>query len=52
MLARLVAITVMSLVFSLVMTVVAQKKADIFTSTTAFAAVLVVFVGSSEGGKS
>lgn len=47
MLARLVTISVMSLIFSLVMTVVAQKKADIFMSTTAFAAVLVVFVGSS-----
>lgn len=48
-LGRLVAIVVMSLVFSLIMTVVAQRKADIFMSTTAFAAVLVVFVGSSPG---
>ena len=50
MLARLVTISVMSLIFSLVMTVVAQKKADIFMSTTAFAAVLVVFVGNSGNG--
>ncbi len=48
MLSRLVAIILMSLVFSLVMTVIAQRKADIFMSTTAFAAVLVVFVGSSD----
>ena len=48
MMSRLVAIILMSLVFSLVMTVIAQRKADIFMSTTAFAAVLVVFVGSSD----
>ena len=48
MLNRLVAIILMSLLFSLVMTVIAQRKADIFMSTTAFAAVLVVFVGSSD----
>lgn len=48
MLDRLVAIILMSLMFSLVMTVIAQRKADIFMSTTAFAAVLVVFVGSSD----
>jgi hypothetical protein len=48
MVARLVAIILMSLVFSLVMTVIAQRKADVFMSTTAFAAVLVVFVGSSD----
>jgi hypothetical protein len=46
--SRLVVIILMSLLFSLVMTVVAQRKADIFMSTTAFAAVLVVFVGSSD----
>ena len=53
MLSRLVAIILMSLLFSLVMTVIAQRKADIFMSTTAFAAVLVVFVGSSDvmGGR-
>lgn len=45
--ARLVAISMMSLVFSLVMNVVAQRRADVFMSTTAFAAVLVVFVGSA-----
>ena len=47
MISRLVTITLMSLVFSLVLTVIASRKADIFMSTTAFAAVLVVFVGSS-----
>jgi Flp pilus assembly protein TadB len=45
--ARLVAISMMSLVFSLVMNVIAQRRADVFMSTTAFAAVLVVFVGSA-----
>ncbi|EXJ82741.1 hypothetical protein A1O3_06556 [Capronia epimyces CBS 606.96] len=44
---RLVAISMMSLVFSLVMNVIAQRRADVFMSTTAFAAVLVVFVGSA-----
>ncbi|OAL26479.1 hypothetical protein AYO22_04217 [Fonsecaea multimorphosa] len=47
MAARLVAISMMSLVFSLVMNVIAQRRADVFMSTTAFAAVLVVFVGST-----
>ncbi|OAG41043.1 hypothetical protein AYO21_04656 [Fonsecaea monophora] len=47
MAARLVAISMMSLVFSLVMNVIAQRRADVFMSTTAFAAVLVVFVGSA-----
>jgi len=37
----------MSLIFSLVMNVIAQRRADVFMSTTAFAAVLVVFVGSA-----
>ncbi|KAL2436546.1 hypothetical protein ABEF95_011895 [Exophiala dermatitidis] len=44
---RLIAISMMSLVFSLVMNVIAQRRADVFMSTTAFAAVLVVFVGSA-----
>jgi len=47
MAARLIAISMMSLVFSLVMNVIAQRRADVFMSTTAFAAVLVVFVGST-----
>ncbi|KIW93908.1 uncharacterized protein Z519_05223 [Cladophialophora bantiana CBS 173.52] len=47
MAARLVAISMMNLVFSLVMNVIAQRRADVFMSTTAFAAVLVVFVGSA-----
>ncbi|OQU95593.1 hypothetical protein CLAIMM_01777 [Cladophialophora immunda] len=47
MAARLVAISMMSLVFSLVMNVIAQRRVDVFMSTTAFAAVLVVFVGSA-----
>lgn len=47
MAARLVAISMMSLIFSLVMNVIAQRRADVFMSTTAFAAVLVVFVGSA-----
>jgi hypothetical protein len=48
MMSRLIAIILMSLAFSLIMTVVSSRKADIFMSTTAFAAVLVVFVGSSD----
>ena len=44
---RLIAISLMSLVFSVVMNVIAQRRADVFMSTTAFAAVLVVFVGSA-----
>lgn len=47
MAARLTAICLMSLLFSLVMSIIAQRRADVFMSTTAFAAVLVVFVGSS-----
>lgn len=47
MMSRLIAIVLMSLMFSLIMTVVSSRKADVFMSTTAFAAVLVVFVGSS-----
>jgi hypothetical protein len=47
--ARLVAVVLLSLAFSIVMTIVAQRKADIFMSVTAFAAVLVVFVGSADG---
>lgn len=47
MAARLTAICLMSLTFSVIMSVVAQRRADVFMSTTAFAAVLVVFVGSS-----
>jgi hypothetical protein len=47
MAARLTAICLMSLIFSVIMSVVAQRRADVFMSTTAFAAVLVVFVGSS-----
>ena len=45
MVARLIAIVLMSLVFSLIMTLVTSKKADVFISVTAFSAVLVVFVG-------
>ena len=45
--ARLIAISMMSLVFSFLMNIIAQRRADVFMSTTAFAAVLVVFVGSS-----
>jgi hypothetical protein len=47
MAARLVAISMMSLVFSFLMNIIAQRRADVFMSTTAFAAVLVVFVGSA-----
>jgi len=47
MTARLTVICLMSLIFSVIMSVVAQRRADVFMSTTAFAAVLVVFVGSS-----
>ena len=47
--ARLVAISMMSLVFSFLMNIIAQRRADVFMSTTAFAAVLVVFVGSANG---
>lgn len=47
MVSRLIAITIMSFLFSVIMTVVAQRRADVFTATTAFAAVLVVFVGSA-----
>lgn len=46
--ARLTAMCLMSLVFSVIMSVVAQRRADVFMSTTAFAAVLVVFVGNSD----
>jgi hypothetical protein len=45
--ARLVTISIMSLVFSFVMNIITERRADVFISTTAFAAVLVVFVGSS-----
>jgi hypothetical protein len=48
-LSRLIAVVMLSLAFSVVMTVVAQRKADTFMATTAFAAVLVVFVGSADG---
>jgi hypothetical protein len=42
---RLAVITAMSFIFSFVMTVIIQgRRADIFAATTAFAAVLVVFV--------
>lgn len=47
MAARLIAISMMSLVFSFLMNIIAQRRADVFMSTTAFAAVLVVFVGSA-----
>ncbi|KAJ9610840.1 hypothetical protein H2200_005617 [Cladophialophora chaetospira] len=47
MAARLIAISMMSLVFSFLMNIIAQRRADVFMSTTAFAAVLVVFVGST-----
>lgn len=48
-LSRLVAVVLLGLAFSVVMMVVANKRADIFMATTAFAAVLVVFVGSTNG---
>ncbi|RMD41506.1 hypothetical protein DV735_g3600, partial [Chaetothyriales sp. CBS 134920] len=48
--SRLVAIILMALVFSAVMTVVAQKKAEVFVAATAFSAILVVWVGSPERG--
>lgn len=47
-LARLVAVVLLSLAFSIVMAGIAPRKADVFMATTAFAAVLVVFVGSSD----
>ena len=44
--ARLAAITVFSLLFSLLMTFVVEgRRSDVWASTTAFAAVLVVFIG-------
>jgi hypothetical protein len=44
--ARLAIITVTSLLFSFVMTVIAQgNRVDVFAATTAFATVQVVFVG-------
>jgi hypothetical protein len=46
--ARLVAVVLLSLGFAIVMAVVASRKADVFMATTAFAAVLVVFVGSTD----
>lgn len=46
MMARLLVITGMSCLFSLIMTVIVQgKRVDVFAATTAFAAVQVVFVG-------
>lgn len=46
MVARLVVITVMSFLFSFIMTIVTRAgRAEVFAATTAFAAVLVVFVG-------
>jgi hypothetical protein len=48
--SRLIAVVLLSLAFSIVVAVVAQKKADIFMATTAFSAVLVVFVGNSGNG--
>lgn len=47
-LSRLVAVVLLSLAFAVVMAVVASRKADVFMATTAFAAVLVVFVGSTD----
>ena len=44
--ARLAAIIVFSLLFSLLMTFVVEgRRSDVWASTTAFAAVLVVFIG-------
>ena len=46
MIARLSVITVMSFVFSVIMTFVVQgRRVDVFAATTAFAAVQVVFLG-------
>ena len=46
MIARLLVITAMSCLFSLIMTVIVQgNRVEVFATTTAFAAVLVVFVG-------
>jgi hypothetical protein len=46
MIARLLVITAMSCLFSLIMTVIVQgKPVEVFAATTAFAAVQVVFVG-------
>ena len=46
--ARLVAVVFLSLAFATIMTAIASRKADVFMATTAFAAVLVVFVGSTD----
>jgi hypothetical protein len=46
MVARLAVITVMSFLFSFIMAVITgARRAELFAATTAFAAVLVVFVG-------
>jgi hypothetical protein len=46
MVARLAVIAGMSFTFSMIMTFIAQgKRVDVFAAATAFAAVLVVFVG-------
>jgi hypothetical protein len=48
MIARLVVVSGMSFLFSFVMTVIVQgRRVEVFAATTAFAAVLVVFVGSA-----
>lgn len=51
-LARMVAIVVFSLIFSVVLTTVTKaRRIDCFAATTAFAAVQVVFVGTAIGSK-
>ena len=49
MIARLTVVSGMSFLFSFVMTVIVQgRRVEVFAATTAFAAVLVVFVGSAD----
>lgn len=51
-LARIAAIVVFSLLFSVILTVIAQaKRIDCFSATAAFAAVQVVFVGTAASVK-
>lgn len=48
MIVRLAVVSGMSFLFSFVMTVTVQgRRVEVFAATTAFAAVLVVFVGSA-----
>ena len=51
-LSRMAAIVAFSLLFSVVLTVIAKaRRVDCFAATTAFAAVQVVFVGTTIGSK-